>query len=393
MLTHEPWPLDRPHLKRKSDAESACELLRRADALIATAVEMLGRCDVEAEAGMPAEMMLGLDARRTMADARMLAAASAELKRMPKLAAAFAAGVVSWSQMRAILLSSRSVPAAQRAAFDERVASWACRLTDADPDRLVQIADDEAARLRPDLARAREDRMVDREFLMIQGRIDGGASIYGEAGPEAAATLVEALDACADAPQNPEHDDARSRAAQRFDALINLCEASLAGADAPTRPRPRLIATVDISEAGRDDAMRVLWGLAGRPARLSAVSAATLSCDATVVPVIFDGAQPIAVGDAAAQISGKVRTALVARDGGCRFPGCRAPAAWADAHHLVPGRGRQVTDLVLLCRRCHRRVHRFKWKIRLRADGSITFTARGRTHTSHPRHRSLPAIE
>ncbi|HVL90779.1 MAG TPA: HNH endonuclease, partial [Actinomycetota bacterium] len=64
-----------------------------------------------------------------------------------------------------------------------------------------------------------------------------------------------------------------------------------------------------------------------------------------------------------------------------------------DAHHLVPGRGRQVTDLVLLCRRCHRRVHRFKWKVRIQADGAITFTARGRTHTSHPRHRSPPALE
>lgn len=393
MLTHAPSPLDRSPSLRTSDAELACELLRRADALTAQAIGLLSRAGVETETGLPVEMLLSLEARRTMPDARMIAAAASELRRMPRLHEAFTSGSVSWSQTRAILVSLRSVPADDRTHIDGMIERWASELADADPDRLVQLVDDAAARVRPDLVRAREDRMIDREFLAIQGRIDGGATIYGEAGPESAATIVEALDARADAPVNADLPGGASRARQRFDALLGLCEASQAGADAVTRPRPRVIAHVDLSAAAADDSMRLLWSLAGRPARLSAVSAAALSCDATVVPVLFDGAQPVAVGRAAAVVSGQVRTALVARDGGCRFPGCRAPAAWTDAHHIVPGRGRHVTDLVLLCRRCHRRVHRYSWRIHFREDGVITFTHQGRTYPSYPRHRSPPAIE
>ena len=113
-----------------------------------------------------------------------------------------------------------------------------------------------------------------------------------------------------------------------------------------------------------------------------------LACDASVVPVVFDGARPVAVGDAAAPISSKLRAALVARDGGCRFPGCGAPVAWCDAHHIrarIHDGPTVIDNLVLLCRRCHRTVHRHRWRISVRDDGVMEFTRRSETYASSPR--------
>ncbi|HLF24640.1 MAG TPA: hypothetical protein VI565_12025, partial [Burkholderiales bacterium] len=103
MLNHVHSPLDRPRPSLKSGAESACDLLRRADALVAEAIDLLARADVERDTGLPVEMLLRFHARRTMPEARTIAAAAAELRRMPGLRGAFDAGVVSWSQTRAIL--------------------------------------------------------------------------------------------------------------------------------------------------------------------------------------------------------------------------------------------------------------------------------------------------
>src|SRR5437868_433679 len=63
-----------------------------------------------------------------------------------------------------------------------------------------------------------------------------------------------------------------------------------------------------------------------------------------------------------------VRKALHARDRGCRWPGCQAPTAWCDAHHLtwwVHDGQTAVDDMILTCRWHHTRVHEGGWSIRL----------------------------
>jgi hypothetical protein len=71
-----------------------------------------------------------------------------------------------------------------------------------------------------------------------------------------------------------------------------------------------------------------------------------------------------------------LRKALHARDRGCRFPGCRAPVAWTDAHHLRPwarGGSTSLDNLALLCRWHHGLVHEAGWTIRLDVEtGTVT---------------------
>jgi hypothetical protein len=63
-----------------------------------------------------------------------------------------------------------------------------------------------------------------------------------------------------------------------------------------------------------------------------------IACDAQVWRAVLDPATglPLEVGRAHRVVPHWIRKALHARDRGCRWPGCRAPAAWTDAHHLVP---------------------------------------------------------
>ncbi|MCZ3385954.1 MAG: HNH endonuclease, partial [Actinomycetia bacterium] len=85
------------------------------------------------------------------------------------------------------------------------------------------------------------------------------------------------------------------------------------------------------------------------------------------------------------------RTALWARDRGCRFPGCTAP--WTHAHHINPWQHGGTTDLangLLLCGHHHRAIHDGTWTIITGPDGAnttITFTHPTRL-TSH--HSPIP---
>src|SRR5207237_5991752 len=142
------------------------------------------------------------------------------------------------------------VDAAGRSGIDALVARESDRLSTMDPDELLARVDDAVARARADLELAREDRRVTRGFLAVQGRLDGSSTFYGEADADSTATFLEALDARAERPVAQE-DDALSRGQQRFDAFIAICEDSLnSGSTRNTRPRPRLIATIDIAALG-----------------------------------------------------------------------------------------------------------------------------------------------
>ena len=85
-----------------------------------------------------------------------------------------------------------------------------------------------------------------------------------------------------------------------------------------------------------------------------------LACDAQIVPMIFaaDG-QPLYMGRAQRAPTKAQKLALYRRDRGCVGCGIRPQAC--DAHHIQPWEHNGPTDmanLVLLCPRCHTKVHK-----------------------------------
>ena len=85
-----------------------------------------------------------------------------------------------------------------------------------------------------------------------------------------------------------------------------------------------------------------------------------LACDAQIVPMIFgsDG-RPLFMGRAQRAVTEAQKLALFRRDRGCVGCGIRPQAC--DAHHIQPwdhNGPTDITNLVLLCPRCHTKAHK-----------------------------------
>ncbi len=160
--------------------------------------------------------------------------------------------------------------------------------------------------------------------------------------------------------------------------------------------RPHLTVTVSAETlrsgdgaAGGVSAGALRVAAAPQPAELRGVgpihpeTARRIACDSvrtvvTVAPSDGDSvwmpstpALPLSVGRATRTIPAHIRTALVLRDQGCRFPGCDRPPAWTDGHHIIhwsDGGPTELENLISLCRPHHREVHEQRWRIHI-ADG------------------------
>lgn len=113
-----------------------------------------------------------------------------------------------------------------------------------------------------------------------------------------------------------------------------------------------------------------------------------LICNAEVSETLLDRmGMPIAARERLRFPSRAMRRALDARDGGCVFPGCEAPAGWCDAHHVIhyAANGTTTTsNLALLCRRHHGIVHRTGWSMSLNSAKNTSAAAASPTDTATP---------
>jgi len=79
--------------------------------------------------------------------------------------------------------------------------------------------------------------------------------------------------------------------------------------------------------------------------------------EADLWPIIIDRhGVPLALGRSQRLASKGQTLALIARDGGCSFPGCTHPGAWCDRHHpldWILGGNTDLNNLTLLCRYHH----------------------------------------
>ena len=103
-----------------------------------------------------------------------------------------------------------------------------------------------------------------------------------------------------------------------------------------------------------------------------------------------DGA-PLKLGYEQRLASRHQRRANAVRDGGCVFPGCDAPPAWTDQHHVVrpdDGGPTDVENLASLCRTHHGITHRKGWEMHATDDQWFWWrTPGGRTFWSQRHHR------
>ncbi|MBW3602897.1 MAG: HNH endonuclease [Actinobacteria bacterium] len=402
-------------------------LLLAVDRAMAGVIVALTRAIDEATLDMiealPVDGYLELIGRLTGRDARFLRRAVAILAELPATRAGLAEGWLSWGQVRAIVCAAQRVRRAQRPQLDQAVRQWGPGLAGAAPDELLGRVDEQVELLRADLAEARQQRLAEQAFVHVKPRQDhlDRGSLYGEYDDLGLSTVTRALDAAADGVSG----DSPTLAQRRAQGLLRLCEAYLAGLvpdradthdadcrdelrgrpsdgfDRPIRrtalPRAQVVVPIEWLLDGPDGsaAAKLLTNWYGGPVPITRLVAETLACDATIEPVIVDRGRPVAIGDHTVPVRDLHRRALAAVDGGCRFPGCAAPVAFTDAHHVThrEHRGPTGTDnLVLLCRRHHTLVHQRGWNLDLNsATRELTITRGRRSWTSHPHTLPLPA--
>jgi hypothetical protein len=237
----------------------------------------------------------------------------------------------------------------------------------------------------------REQAMRDRRYLHLIPQGDGMTRITGLLDPESAAHVVAAVDA-ATAPRRggPRFvdptarktaedllDDARTTEQITLDTLVQLVRIATNVDDSrPVLGSSRPVVQIHVTD--RD--LRERSGLGYLDGQLDPVSIATIErylCQSGSVPIAFDQSGDILnLGREHRTFTPRQRTALAARDGGCRFPGCTRPASWTEAHHIIPWSHGGTTDLtngILLCQHHHMLIHNNGWDItRDHADYTLT---------------------
>lgn len=224
-----------------------------------------------------------------------------------------------------------------------------------------------------------------RRTLSVFPDGEGMYVLTGRLDPEVGAALMRAVEAASDALYRGEREVTGSPDAADLEAgrALHVEEATLAEKGEP-------------GQSELEDGTRVTAETAGR-----------LACDTSVVEVRHactpgeaarteaktgadhgaGGPRPgvaerpmLDVGRKTRTIPPALRRALDSRDRGCRFPGCGL--RFTDAHHIrhwADGGKTELKNLVLLCRRHHRRVHEEGYRVCQDVRGQLVFfTPRGK---------------
>ena len=291
------------------------------------------------------------------------------LAQLPRIAEAFAHGVVSYSKVRA--LTRVATPE-----IEERLLTFATHGTAAHVERIA------AAWRRVDRAAEEEltaHRLRSRSLQVYQDE-DGMVVVRGRLTPEVGAVLRQALDATRDRMYaTARRDNAEgirpSYAQQQADALGVIAEAALRHDLDPGASGARYQVVVHVDAAVLADRDQPGQSALEDGAHVPAGTCQRLACDASRIVMLHDADGRITeVGVRTRTIPPALRRALQRRDHGCRFPGCGS--RYTQGHHIehwARGGPTKLSNLMLLCRRHHRAVHEEGFQVERLGDGDLRF--------------------
>ena len=297
------------------------------------------------------------------------------------------------SQLERLLRSYRGVVAAARAAAGGRAERWLVIEHDDDGSVLLRgrLPAEEGALVVAALEAARDRHAgacvpagTPEEAGLVDGDVPAGTcggSAVVDADVPAGTPARGGSGADRGGEDVPAGTPAVSAGEARADALLAIADEFLAGGDGPARPRTggdryQVLVHVDAatladgSEGGRCELAH------GSP--LAPETARRLACDASIVRLIERDGRPLSVGRKTRSIPPALQRALHARDGGCRFPGCGS-RRFVDAHHIehwAHGGATELANLVQLCGHHHRLVHEGGYRIARRPGGRLVFHGR-----------------
>jgi Domain of unknown function (DUF222)/HNH endonuclease len=350
--------------------------------------------------------------RRSCAMTAKAAAYAVHLARtlgeMPAMLDSARAGRASFTNVAMVGHLARAVGVEQVQGYEAILLPAAETL---DPRRMRVATETTRLTIDPDGVLADANHAHEQRWLDCDETYGGVFVLRGQFDAEGGALLKTAIDGLS---HGMTRGETRAVSSRRADALVEMAATQLRCGDHRDvhGQRPHLTLTVSAdtlrrdseradgdrghtlrhqtirTDAESDDTLRVV--AVPQAAELGGVGpihpeiARRIACDAvrtvvTVAPTPNDSswmlgtpAVPLSVGRATRTIPSSIRTALVLRDRGCRFPGCDRPPAWTDGHHIIhwaDGGPTELDNLVSLCRSHHRQVHEEGWRIHI-VDGS-----------------------
>ncbi|WP_407341489.1 DUF222 domain-containing protein [Pengzhenrongella phosphoraccumulans] len=320
------------------------------------------------------------------------------LRGLPRIQAAFTAGRLSFSKVRA--LTRLATPDREHELVDLALVTPAGPL-----ERFLRG-------LSGSLDSDDESRRHANRKVTWRWDDDGSLVLTARLSPEDGAVVVEALETTCDrlraeeagarpleelpdpelGPfQDPQDVPAgTSNRRSLADALVTICaEAGETSSDTPDQVpnptrRPELVvhvALADLTDPATTPEQAAPTGsgprIEGGPGLLRE-TARRLACDARIV-ISVDGptGATLDVGRAQRFPNAALTRALWQRDGGCRYPGC-ARRRHLHAHHLIhwaDGGLTKLLNLLLLCGTHHRGAHEGRYQVERGPDGEIRFTS------------------
>lgn len=275
------------------------------------------------------------------------------LEKVPLITAAFAAGRLSYSKVKAVTRAIDRI--AEQILLDQALMHTAAQL-----ERVVRaFRKTDSAGIRQQESRRARWFFDDDGMLVVNARLPS----------DEGALLLAAL-------RQAEHSlgvpDPDRNTWDTADALVALAQGSLAAApgDSSGDDRTMVVLHVDAEILAEPEEGKPDVDPAGRchledGPGLDRATARRLSCDAAVIAVVrsslgrWGRGELLRLGRKTRKISPALRRALRIRDGGCQHPGCHR-RRYLEAHHVVhwaDGGDTDLDNLLLLCRFHHMQVH------------------------------------
>jgi len=291
------------------------------------------------------------------------------LRTLPAISAAFAAGRLSYSKVRALTRVAH-------ATGEDLLLAYALEATAAQVEERCRQIRNVTPESQHDARRTWERRSLN----LWRNDVAGTLRITVEVPIEDGELITRALD-CAVAAGDVSTDvdpDAIAESkgtawrAQQADALVAVAKAYLDGGGAG---ESGCSATADHYQVVVHVDQTALRGGLGR-ADLPIDTVKRLSCDGSLITLVEDeNGTPLDLGRKQRTVSTALKRALWSRDRGCSFPGCHRKR-YLDAHHLhhwADGGDTSLENLTLLCTHHHRQLHEGGFRIRRDTDGALHF--------------------
>jgi Domain of unknown function (DUF222) len=210
----------------------------------------------------------------------------------------------------------------------------------------------------------REEARRSKRHLRFTSNGDGMFAVSGLLMADDVAHIRTALEHIAGASYADE--TGRPQHIRIADAFVELCQAYNTGTVTGGRERPKVMMVVPFETVVERAAARGI--IIGIDLTVSAATVRQMCCDAELNRVVTRGPSTILDYGTTTRIASDAQYhALVARDGGCRWPGCDRPPGWTEVHHIdevIRDDGpTNLVNLALFCTTHHHLLHTPHWHL------------------------------